>query len=183
MIERITRKEKKYVIGYHTQEFRVKDEALNRPMKCTSNSAWLGFGYYFWVHIEFAHYWGKDSKKRTGQYDIYKAEIEEENLLNMSFSEEGYFFFVDAVEMVINHFKKNGLKISLVAVQRYLLDNFWPAQGITGIIYDDLPTKIDFPGRTYSPIPPLFYRKRLQIVVFDIKNIINFDIFLEAQNC
>lgn len=183
MIQRVIKGENSYIVGYHTQEFRSMDDPLTGPIKCTTNEAWLGFGYYFWTHIEFAHYWGQDSKTRTGQYDIYKANINESNLLNATFSEDGYFFFKNTIDKVIESFKNKGLKVTLAAVQRYLVDEFWPQSGVDGIIYDDLPKKIETNGRTYSVIPPLFYKKRIQIVVFNVKKIINFEIEEEAKSC
>lgn len=183
MIKRVKRNNKLYIVGYHTQEFREMDQPLTKPIKCRHHQAWLGFGYYFWTGLEFAHYWGVDSKNRTGYYDIYRAEIEEEHLLDATFSEEGYFFFKESIEKVIESFEERGLKVTLGEVQRYLVDVFWPKHGVTGIIYDDLPQKVDFPGRTYSPIPPLYYKKRIQIVVFNSKNISSFELELEAQPC
>lgn len=183
MIERVSRGDKSYIIGYHTQEFRSMEQALAVPIMCKTSDAWLGYGYYFWVHLEFAHYWGKDRKKRTGQYDIYSAEIDEENMINACFDEQGYFFFKKSIEDAIEMFKSKGLKITLSEVQRYLVEKFWPTVGVTGIIYDDLPQKIQAPGRIYSVIPPLYYKKRIQIAVFNVKNIVNFEIKLEAQNC
>jgi hypothetical protein len=183
MIQRIERKNNsQLIIGYHTQEFREDQQPLTRPIMCVSSSAWLGVGYYFWTDIEFAHYWGQDSKKRrTGFYDIYWAHIEEENLLNACFSEDGYFLFKDSIDAVIKHFNDNNLEVSLDEVSRYLADNYWPQMGVSGIVYDDLPQKVTSPGRTYSVIPPLYYKKRIQIVVFNIKNITNFGLELEHQ--
>ena len=38
-----------YIVGYHTQECRIKDEPLESPIKCIGKNAWLGIGYYFWT--------------------------------------------------------------------------------------------------------------------------------------
>lgn len=183
MIQRVqTENGNQLITGYHTQEFWEDSRPLTSPIKCVSPTAWLGVGYYFWTEIEFARYWGEDSKKKkTGYYDIYWAHIEEENLLNACFSEDGYLLFRDSIDEVIQHFKNNGLKVSLDEVSRYLADNYWPSMGVTGIIYDDLPQKALSPGRTYSVIPPLFYRKRIQIVVFNVENIVNFGLEAARQ--
>ena len=125
-MQRAKRKDIDYILGYHTQEFRSAQQPLTSPIECRSHEAWLGFGYYFWTEEEFAHYWGKDSKTKTGQYDIYTAYIGEDNLLNSSFNEEGYYFFKDSIEKAIAKFKKEGKRISLEAVHRFLVDEFWP---------------------------------------------------------
>ena len=62
---------------YHTQEYRIKDSELDFPIICRDSKAWLGTAYYFWLDEDFAHYWGKDFKNKTGYYSIYKCEIED----------------------------------------------------------------------------------------------------------
>lgn len=182
MVERVTNGGRQFIIGYHTQEFRSYQQPLTQPVMCVSSNAWLGIGYYFWTDIEFAHYWGQDSKKRrTGFYDIYWAHIEEDNLINACFSEEGYFLLKDSIDAVITHFQMNNMEVTLEEVTRYLADNYWTQMGVTGIIYDDLPQKVNMHGRTYSVIPPLYYKKRIQIVVFNVKNITKFGLELESQ--
>ena len=65
MLRRTTVKGLNCIVGYHTQESRTV--VLTQPKMCVSNEAWLGIGFYFWTHLEFAHYWGNDGKKfRTG---------------------------------------------------------------------------------------------------------------------
>jgi hypothetical protein len=178
MLQRVVNNGIPCLIGFHAQEFRSEEQPLDNPLKCTSHEAWLGFGYYFWVDESNAHRWGKQSKRRTGQYDIYQAAIEEMGILNTSFSETAYFFWKETIDKVIASFKQQGLLVSLVEVQRYLVDKYWPTAKITGIIYDDLPQ-----GGTHSEISPLFYKKRIQIVVFDLKKIVTFDLLREAQAC
>ena len=53
--------------------------------------------------------------------------------------------------------------------------------GITGIIYDDKPTNPKNKNRVYSEIPDLYYKKRIQVVLFNLKNISNFELYLENQ--
>ena len=36
-------------------------------------------------------------------------------------------------------------------------------------------------SRVYSEIPDLYYEKRIQVVIFDMKNIRDFDLYLEEQ--
>jgi hypothetical protein len=181
MIDRVITKGVPCVVGYHTQEFRYDQQPLKNPMKCISNEAWLGFGYYFWLEKEFTHSWGKLCKNRTGAYDVYQGNIKEMGILNTTFSEDAYFFFRESIETVIASFKKDGLKINLQTVHRYLVDKFWPNANVTGIIYDDLPW--NSARATHTLIPPLHYKKRIQLVVFNLNNIISFELSSEANNC
>ena len=189
-MEKVTIDKLVYLIGYHTQEFRI-DEKLISPEKCNALDAWLGFGYYFWADIEFAKYWGEDCKIKTGYYDIYKANLNFQNCLNTVFNEEQYFFFKNCLEKTINNFQNNGKIVSLNRVHEFLSDNFWESMGVTGIIYDDMPINPkNKPSRKYSVINHsdnsnnkfFYYKKRIQIVIFNLKNICNFDIYLEKQN-
>jgi len=46
--------------------------ALQGPVRCNSDDARLGYGYYFWeYHIEAAHWWGREHC--SGSYMIYKS--------------------------------------------------------------------------------------------------------------
>jgi hypothetical protein len=182
-VERIHQSDKIYIIGYHTQECRFNSQPLEEPIKCKGRNAWLGVGYYFWTDIEFAHYWGIDFKsKATGYYDIYKARLDTDKCINAVFDEDGYFFLKQSIEDTISHFEKNGLRITLEAVNRFLADNIWKQIGIEGIIYDDKPTNPSYKeNRVYSEIPDLYYKKRIQIVLFNLKNVRNFAVHLESK--
>ncbi|MCB0410288.1 MAG: hypothetical protein KDD29_08715, partial [Flavobacteriales bacterium] len=68
---------------YHTQEKRKN--RLSGPIICTKDNAWLGEGYYFWVSEDDADFWGMNSKRKTGEYEIYSAEIDCSNVLNTVF--------------------------------------------------------------------------------------------------
>lgn len=181
-MERVIISGKEYLIGYHSQENRSKCEPLEKPIKCVGSNAWLGIGYYFWTEEEFAHYWGEDFKNRTGFYDVYKATLNVENCINAVFDEEGYLFFRQKIEETIEHFKSKKVRVSLEQVNRFLADNIWPELGIEGIIYDDKPTNPKKSDRVYSEIPDLYYKKRIQVVLFDLRNICTFAIHLEEQN-
>jgi len=139
-------------------------------------------GYYFWVELEFAHNWGSDSKRKTGFYDIYKANIDENKILNASFNEEEYYFFANQIEKARRYLAtKTKEDINLRNVNKFLADKVWNKLGIKGIIFDDLPKNSN--SRTYSDITPLFYKKRVQIVLFDNENIINFAPHLLKEKC
>jgi len=179
MIHRSITKNIKLLTGYHTQEYR-HTATLDKPIKAKPEDSWLGVGYYFWLEEEFAHYWGKDKKsKKTGYYDIYKAAIVEEKILNASFDENAYFRFRQIIEETIDHFQTKGKNVTLLQVHRFLSENIWPKIGITGIIFDDLPQNKETKDRIYSYIEPFYYKKRIQVVVFDLQNISTFVIFKE----
>jgi len=167
------------VKGYHTQECRPA--VLNQPLKCVNKKAWLGFGYYFWLEMEYAHYWGQDSKihEKSESYDIYQADLNIENCINTVFDEEGYVFFIEKIEDAIQRYKNRKIPITLNNVNRYLEEKVWPKLGISGIIYDDKPTNPRNKNRIYSEIPDLYYKKRIQVVIFDLEKICNFELYLE----
>ncbi len=181
-MQKITIANSEYIIGYHTQEYRVMNDPLGKPIKCLGKNAWLGIGYYFWTEEEFAHYWGQDFKMATGCYDIYKANINYENFINAVFDEEGYLFFREKIEETISHFNSKNISVTLEQVNRFLAENIWTEIGVEGIIYDDKPVNPKKSDRIYSEIPDLYYKKRIQIVVFSLKNIHNFALHLEEQN-
>lgn len=180
-MERIDIKGEKRLVGYHTQEFR-QTKALEQPIVCRQKNAWLGIGYYFWTELEFAQYWGEDYKKeKTGYYDIYKAALNVDKCINAVFDEEGYFFLRNKIEETINHFKKINQAVTLEQVNRFLADKIWPELGVDGIIYDDKPRNPHKSDRIYSEIPELYYKKRIQVVLFNLSNIYNFELLLEEQ--
>lgn len=171
----------KILRGFHTQEFRPKSQPLTKPIKCIYNT-WLGIGFYFWVEEEFAHYWGEDFKRgHSGYYDIYEANLDVSNCLNAVFNEDDYNLFIESIETVIARFETLGQSVTLDKVNRYLSDYIWPTENITGIIYDDKPVNSSKSGRVYSKIPNLYYKKRIQIVIFDLQYVNNFDVYKEEQ--
>lgn len=172
-----------HIVGYHTQEFRPTEQPLDNPIKYLVKNAWLGIGYYFWTEIEFGHYWGEDFKKKySGYYDIYKADLDVSNFINSVFDEDGYFFLRNKIEQTLDHFKKYNKDISLEMIHRFMSDEIWSKLGIKGIIYDDKPVNPKRSERTYSEIPNLYYKKRIQIVSFELNNIHKFGLYLEEQN-
>lgn len=181
MLQRHKENDKEYLIGYHTQEHRGKD-FLRLPIKCKASNAWLGIGYYFWVDLRYAEYWGEDFKiKNTGYYDVYKSYLNDGNFINASFSEEGYFFFKNKIESTIEFLKNKGVKVTLQKVHRFLAEEVWPKLDITGIIYDDLPHNVPEKNRIYSEVKPLYYQKRVQIVVFNESNFNTFVPYLKRK--
>jgi len=171
------------IIGYHTQEFRESEQSLNFPVLCSDSKAWLGNAYYFWLNLDFAKYWGMDMKRLTSKYDVYIAHIQLDNFLNTTFNEVHYELWIDSVEEVIKMLDKENKNITLKAAHRFLMDKFWKPLGINGIIYDDLPHNNYNKKRTHSLLDPLYYKKRIQVAVFNTELIHNFELELERQNC
>jgi hypothetical protein len=179
------------VIGFHTQEFRPDKPQLERPLKCVSVDAWLGFGFYFWVNLDFAKHWGEDFKKNykgrnNGSYDVYQAYIDTSNCINATFDENGYNFFVRCIEVAINKLTQNNRTLNIAQVNRFLMENFWSKNNIKGIIYDDLPRNREDKDRYYSTINIkdqtfFYYKKRIQIVVFDLEPVKHFELHLDEQ--
>ena len=64
---------------YHTQERWA--ERLTEPIICKRDNAWLGVGYYFWDEEVDAIHWGHNSKRRTGYFEIYTADIVVDDVL------------------------------------------------------------------------------------------------------
>lgn len=189
-METVTIDEKPYLTAYHTQY--CTDEKLTFPERCKSINSWLGIGYYFWTDIIFAHYWGEDFKKKeTGYYDIYKANLDTSQCLNCTFNADHYFFFKESVEKAIQRFKDANKTVTLQRVHDFLRERFWTKLGVTGIIYDDLPTNPNRrPNRKYSVVEYeengklkfFYYHKRIQIVIFNKNNIHNFALHLDKLN-
>ena len=70
---------------------------------------------------------------------------------------------------------------TLEMVNTFLARNVWQTYKIECIIYDDKPTNKPKKNLIYSEIPDLYYNKRIQVVVFDLKNISNFELYLKNQ--
>lgn len=174
-------------VGYHTQEFRSDEQPLENPIICNAKNAWLGIGYYFWLELEYAHYWGEDFKKGynrdPGFYSVYKADLDTEYFLDTVFDEEGYNFFKDSIEASFEKLVLQKKEINLETVNRFLAENIWPVLKICGIIYDDKPNNpTQKRDRIYSQIPDLYYKKRIQVVSFKLENIHNFALHLDEQS-
>lgn len=153
---------------------------MEKPAYCWDETAWLGLGFYFWTDPLYAKYWGADKKmKRTGAYDVYKAHLDITNCIDTVFDEKGYFFFEKKIDETVAHLKSIGAKISLQKVHEFLADNIWPKLSVTGIIYADTPTNSAL--RTHSAIPDLYYKKRIQVVMFQLAEVVDFQDYLIEQ--
>jgi len=160
---------------YHTVERRV--ERLNKPTLCERLDAWLGEGYYFWYDKLDAHDWGKNSKNGTGEYEIYKSEVDCEDVLDTVFDEKHYRFWLKTIEQTADLIrKKTGFTPSIEEVNEYFRDrNIWGQ--MTGIMFQDLPANQD-----RIKVKKFFYKKRIQLAVYEPNIILNFE-FILVQRC
>ncbi|MBL4560670.1 MAG: hypothetical protein JKX79_06750 [Labilibaculum sp.] len=152
---------------YHTQESRAK--LLTAPIKCNKSDAWLGVGYYFWnIEIDATH-WGNNFKNRKGSFEIYKADIDTENVLDTVFNEKHYEFWLKQIEKAAKFItKKTGKKASIREINQYFNDKAKWSEITDGVLFQDLPFSDDLLVSNFN------YRKRIQIAVYNKDIISNF---------
>ena len=159
---------------YHTQE--KWDQHLVAPIICLRNNAWLGTAYYFWDDETDAIIWGHKSKRKTGYFEIYKADIDCEDVLDTVFNEEHYNFWVKQIEKAAVHIsKKTGMKASLKEINQFFNDKAKWSEKTKGILFQDLPFSDDL------LVKGLNYRKRIQIAVFNLEIIHNFAFHFDLE--
>jgi len=152
---------------FHTQE--KWPRRLTQPIKCSNPSAWLGSGYYFWDDEVDAIAWGRNSKRNTGYFEIYIAQIISEKILDTVFNREQYEFWKSQIEKIgKNILKKTGKKATIKELNEYFVEKGTMSE-LDGILSQDIPTKSE-----KSVIEGLFYNKRIQLVVFNLKIVNNF---------
>lgn len=173
-------------VYYHTQESRRVE--LKAPIACNRDDAWLGNAIYFWYELQDAEDWGNNSKKTYNYYEIYRSDIETENVLNSVFNEEHYYFWFAQIEKVAKAIiSKTKIKPSIKELNDYFKERgTW--DDLDGIIFQDLPTNpnkllikpIEYNNRTRKVVFP--YRKRIQLAVYNPKIIHNFAL-LKREKC
>lgn len=155
---------------FHTQEFR--GEHISTPIPCTRDDAWLGSGAYFWLDVQDAIAWGKSSKRTTGQYAVYQADIDCEQVLDTVFNEEHYVVWLKVVEDISQKFMdETGEKLPLKFLNDYLIEKIYPSLAILGVLFQDMPSSekstLVAPVVSGTGKPRLFiYRKRIQLVAY-----------------
>jgi hypothetical protein len=159
---------------FHTQGHR-RLPYLTKPLMCKRDDAWLGIGYYFWYEEQDAIYWGQVGKRSFGRYVVYSANVNCENVLDTVFNEEHYLFWYKIIDKIADDILlKTGRKPSIKQVNYFLKEkNVW--KDITGIMFQDLPN-----NQLLNKVITLLYRKRIQVVVFDINIVSNFAHHFEA---
>jgi len=152
---------------FHTQEKRLV--RLLQPIECVRDDAWLGNGYYFWEDIQNATMWGNMAKRNTGYFEIYKALIDCENVLDTVFNEEHYRFWLNQIQKVAVEIKqKTGLKATLKQVNSYFKEKgIW--NEVTGIYFQDFSN-----DENATLVYRFVYKKRVQLVVYDLSIITTF---------
>ncbi len=154
-------------IFYHTQEKR--DKKLTQPIKCTRDDAWFGTAYYFWKSEEDAIFWGNNSKKNTGYFEIYKSTIKIDNVLNTVFNQEHYEFWLKQIEKVAKKItQKSLLKPTIKELNDYFVEKgIWTQ--FDGMIFQDISNNpIHFMVQKFQ------YKKRIQLALYNKQKIINF---------
>jgi hypothetical protein len=152
---------------FHTQEKR--EAILTAPIMCVRSDAWLGEAFYFWYDKSDAKEWGNNSKRKTGFFDIYKSDIESDNILDTVFNEEHYLFWLGEIEKVGKFLtQKTKRKPTLKEINQYFKERAtWDE--VDGIMFQDIPK-----SETKSLIREFYYRKRIQLAVYNVKIINTF---------
>jgi hypothetical protein len=159
---------------YHTQEKWAT--VLKNPIPTTNQDAWLGDGYYFWYYEDDAVWWGRTAKRRKGYYQVYKATINCENVLDTVFNEDHYKIWILNIEKAIKNFLKNE-KGSVTL--KYINDFFKERkvfEEIDGILFQDIS---DNPDNWI--VKKFQYKKRIQLAVYNSTIISKFALEFEAE--
>jgi hypothetical protein len=152
---------------YHTQENR--GETLIEPIPCDKHNAWLGKALYFWEEESDALFWGVKFKNKTGNYDVYKADIVSDDILDTVFNRDHYNFWLKQIEKAAKFFvKKTGSKPSLKEINDFFKErNIWSE--IDGILFQDISENpIHFMVKEFQ------YKKRIQLALYNEEKIYNF---------
>jgi hypothetical protein len=159
---------------YHTQEKRKF--RLISPIICTRTDAWLGNGYYFWKEEVDAIHWGNKSKNKTSYFEIYSANINCNKVLDTVFNEEHYEFWRKQIDKAAKYIiKKTNIKPTIKEINQYFKEKAKWEELTFGIMFQDLPFSDDLLVNDFN------YRKRIQLVVYNIKIISNFELHSEMK--
>lgn len=167
---------------YHTNEDR--GEKTKKPVFAEGNHQWLGDAFYFWQDYEFAEEWGYNricnkSKYRKGEFthfDIYEANLNidfpSDEVIDTVFNQEDYRKFLEKLEWFAVKYKSEfETKPTLEEFNDFIYDfDLW--KDIKAIRFQDLPTKSN---RDYLKIKNFYYKKRIQIAVYDISILSSFE--------
>lgn len=174
---------------FHTNEDR--GNKIEYPIFATGNNQWLGDAYYFWQDYEFAEEWGnnricKSRKYRKGEltnFDIYEAfldmEYDSNFVIDTVFNEYDYNKFVENIEKFSLQYEKRFRKKPTLEEFNDFTVEFGIWNDIKAIRFQDLPTKSE---RDYLKVKGFFYKKRIQIAVYDFNLIKQFK-FLKNFKC
>jgi hypothetical protein len=154
---------------FHTQERRQR--RLSSPIKCVRLDAWLGPAYYYWYDLQDAFDWGQSSKRGTGYFEIYRSDIECNDVLDTVFNEDQYKFWMESIEKVAKTFlRKTGRKPATRYINEYFKDRgIWAS--VKGIMFQDIPARNE-----YVMVIGFYYKKRIQLAVYDPGIILTFEL-------
>lgn len=161
-------------VMYHTQEKRRK--RLSFPAKCQNiKKAWLGQAYYFWDDEFDAIAWGHNSKRNTGYFEIYKSDIDCTNVLDTVFNEEHYIKWKKLIEKAVEKcIKKTGIKPTIREINLYISEKTSFTTETDGVLFQDIP-------RSNPLVTEMYYRKRIQLAVYNKNIICNFAFHFEYK--
>ncbi len=153
---------------FHTQGYDIP--YLKKPILCSKDNAWLGHGFYYWLEEGDAIYWGQTAKRNYKKFGVYVSDIDCENILDTVFNEEHYIFWIRSIDKAVkNLYKTTNKKPTIECVNAYLMQKGGWDKSITGIMFQDLPV-----NDKILKVAGFYYRKRIQLAIFNNKIIINF---------
>jgi hypothetical protein len=147
---------------------------------------WLGDAYYFWQDIEFAEEWATNARNGYPAADIYEVELDlnfdtDEFVIDTVFNEEHYYKFIEKIERFSDvYFAKFNQKPSIEDFNSFIFDLKIPLwKDIKAIRFQDLPNN---DKKNYLKVKGFFYKKRIQIALFDAKRLIKYNIIQTVEN-
>jgi len=171
------------MIVFHANEHR----RTNILVYAEGSHQWLGDGWYFWQDLEFAEAWGParicKSRPQPAHYDIYEVELElqasSEELIDTVFNEEDYRGFVKVLEYWAAKYESIfGAKPKLSEFNDFIQDHkIWG--DVKAIRFQDLPANDRL---NYLKVKGFFYKKRIQLVVFDFDLVKSYRI-IDTRKC
>ena len=160
--------------SFHTQENRGS-EKLKSPIKCCRDDAWFGEAHYFWENIDDADYWGKVSKRATGQYDVYISNIDCSDFLDTVFNEEHYRIQLNSIEKLALKFRiELGKELSLKELNDYFKDKGLYSD-VDGVVFQDISG-----NEKHFLVKSFQHKKRIQLAIFNEEVIKDF-VFLQNE--
>lgn len=158
-------------IGYHTLEDRDNVDAIENsgPIRCTTNAAWLGHGYYFWdANDEWAHKFGRS--RYPDKYMIFEGDIALNHETYDLFGNVRHKLeFKEAWEILKECGQFTDDMIRVADVLEYLKKiNIFPYNSIRAADNPDQQNVIKFGGRLGEY---MFLNERVQICLVTKKNL------------
>lgn len=165
----------------------IRLHPMYAPRRPGAGDQWLGEGFYFWQELEFAHFWGKSHVcKNNSQYEIYSAKLladfkNDERFLDLVYDEAAYKRF----EKIIDDFGTRYYRLFKKTPELSDFNDFAQDQDIwhdiLAIRFNDNPTHNNY-NSLILKIKGIPYKKRIQIVVFELSIISNF-VRLSVNSC